>query len=241
MNEEDPWALDALSVSATEAPATLGLTETVIGDVEPLGADVLGGPSPNVPDALHGFLFGQAWSGQIAASAAPPAKADANRPAAYAILDASKIVGLPEIIESSGLEHRCLFRGAAYDNLKDAAPWIVRLEEANRFTRNLFTQGDAPWQMWSAKPAIYLRSRAMIDELASHFRRFTRARDRRGNWFYFRFYEPDYLPAYLRSLDPSKRAYFFGKVEAFICPGRDAWLCVSQSSSSERSISGSGK
>ncbi len=71
----------------------------------------------------------------------------------YAILDAAKITNLPELLEASPLEHRCLFKGSAYDALKDAAPWVVRLENGNSFTRNLFTRSSAPWhQWWDSEP-----------------------------------------------------------------------------------------
>lgn len=45
---------------------------------------------------------------------------------------------LPDLLERSGLEHRCLFNGSAYDDLRNVAPWIVRLEERSAFTRHLF-------------------------------------------------------------------------------------------------------
>ena len=43
----------------------------------------------------------------------------------YAILDAAKAPGLPELLAASELEHRCLFKGDTYEELKDVAPWIV--------------------------------------------------------------------------------------------------------------------
>lgn len=37
-----------------------------------------------------------------------------------------QITNLPVLLEASPLEHRCLFKGSAYDALKDVAPWVVR-------------------------------------------------------------------------------------------------------------------
>ena len=44
-------------------------------------------------------------------------------------------------------------------DLKQVAPWVVKLEQGSDFTRNLFTRGDAPWYLWDADPGIYVRSR----------------------------------------------------------------------------------
>ncbi|MEP4929489.1 MAG: hypothetical protein ABJT31_17080, partial [Hyphomicrobiales bacterium] len=58
-----------------------------------------------VPDALYEPLFGQP---------------DDTPLHTYAILDAAKFPNLPELLEVSGLVHRCLFKGDAFDELKDA-------------------------------------------------------------------------------------------------------------------------
>ncbi|WP_394196061.1 DUF4123 domain-containing protein [Litoreibacter albidus] len=107
----------------------------------------------------------------------------------YAILDAAKLAGLGELLAASGLEHRCLFKGDAYDELKDVAPWIVRLEKCNGITRNLFTRSSAGSHLWDKESGIYLRSRGTLDEMWGHFRKFTKVKDEDGRWFYFRFWE----------------------------------------------------
>lgn len=94
------------------------------------------------------------------------------------------------MLEASGLEHRCLFKGNAYDELKNVAPWIARLEEGNAFTRNLFTRSSAPWHLWDTEPGIYIRAHGTLDEMWKHFRKFTKVKDEEGKWFYFRFWEP---------------------------------------------------
>ena len=107
----------------------------------------------------------------------------------YAVLDAAKAVNLPEQLSASRLEHRCLFMGAAYDEMKNVAPWIVRLEDGNDFTRRLFTGPEGINGLWDKKPGIYMRSRATLDEMWRHLRKFTRVQDNGGNWHYFRFWE----------------------------------------------------
>lgn len=158
------------------------LTLEVIPDVVPFGDQFDVEKSKTVPDALFSPLFGQ-----------PDSQDTLVRMRTFALLDAVKVPALPEMLEASGLEHCCLFKGVAYDELKDVAPWLVRLEEGNSFSRNLFTRSDAPWHLWDSEPGMYLRSRGTLDQLWQHLRKFTRLRDEAGKWFYFRFWETDCL------------------------------------------------
>ncbi len=132
----------------------------------------------------------------------------------YMILDAGRVKGLPEMLETSGLEHRCLFKGEAYDKLKDVAPWLVRLVIDNRFTRQIFTQSDATWHLWDKEPGIYLRSAGSLGEMWRHFRKFTKLPDETGKWYYWRFWEGGFLLPVLNAATPEDRQRFFldGKI-----------------------------
>ena len=197
-NIDDPWALQPDEASGFRSdPGQFALQIKTIKDVEPLNAQIGTFPKKTVPDALYDTLFGQSGSTGTETEAVvdgPPVMRT------YAILDAAKVINLPEVLEDSGLEHRCLFRGTAYDELKNVAPWIVRLEEDSNFTRNLFTSSNAPWHYWETEPGFYIRSRGTLDEMCGHFRKFVKIRDTDGAWFYFRFWEPAALPAYLSGL-----------------------------------------
>lgn len=152
----------------------------VIDGVEPLSDRFEPGHRASVPAALQQALFG--------AGGDPEA---GTRPlSVFAVLDAAKIANLPEMLASSGLAHRCLFTGAAYDELHTVAPWLVELGPDDRFTGHLFTKGRAPWHLWDVEPGIFLCIEAMFDDMWQHLRRFTRVRDDKGGWVYWRFWEP---------------------------------------------------
>lgn len=174
---DDYWVQ---SPEADNAPAEPSLRTSTIESVEPLDTQLGVVELKTVPDALREPLFGQLSDVPLHT---------------YAILDAAKVPNLPELLEASGLVHKCLFKGGAYDELKNVAPWIVQLEEDNAFIRNLFTRSDAPWHLWDAEPGIYLRSHGTLDEMWKHFRKFTKIQDEKGNWLYFRFWEPRALAA----------------------------------------------
>lgn len=201
---DDPW--DIRSDTPGEAhsgPEISGLRIDTIEGVEPLDMQIGVFPKKTVPDALHDALFGQPEPtvAEIEAAGGDPAAVPPMQ--TYAILDAAKVTILPELLERSCLERRCLFKGAAYDELKNVAPWIVRLEEGNTFTRNLFTRSDAHWHLWdrsiTASGAMFCRSRQSLETLQKHFRRFTQVRNQAGATIHLAFWSPQFLAAARRT------------------------------------------
>lgn len=188
-SDDDPWQNLTNEVDGEFHDERDALRIETIEGVGPLDDQFGVHPPKTVPDALREVLFGQSEPSEAeidrysSAETVPPMQT-------YSILDAAKVFGMPEMLGASGLEHRCLFKGDAYDDMKDVAPWIVRLEDGNDFTQKLFTEGKPPWLMWDKEPGVYIRSRATLDTLWKHFRKFTRVQDENGKWFYMRFWEP---------------------------------------------------
>ena len=179
-----------------------------IKDVIPLDEQADAYPKICVPDMLHSVLFGQ-----------PDKNTWLHT---YAILDAAKVFGLDAAIASSGLDHRCLFKGQAQEDLGAVAPWIVALRDDATFTRHLFSHAktkELPWFYWALQPGLYLRSAASIDDVRKHFRRFTRVPDENGKWFYLRFWEPRWISTLLRDMNKDDRTDFFGPTVRIIAPG----------------------
>ncbi|WP_170162180.1 DUF4123 domain-containing protein [Paracoccus siganidrum] len=167
----------------------------IVEGVKPLDSQFGQTDRKAVPDLLRDPLFGQPdpLPSEIEAAGGDPAKVPAMQ--TFAILDAAKVANLPALLDASGLEHRCLFKGGTAEELAEVAPWLVRLTEDSRLTRLLFTGKDAIGGLWQSEPGIYIRSRASFEDIWRHFRRFTRVQDECGNWFLFRFWEPRWLEA----------------------------------------------
>src|SRR5690606_8622183 len=126
-NEFDPWHLpkDRLISERCNGRAGHSLLQiATIGNVEPLDQQFGIQPKKTVPDILRGTLFDQPDSLDVENPAAGGDPAGVSPMQTYAILDAAKVVNLPELLGSSGLEHQCLFKGKSYDELKNVAPWI---------------------------------------------------------------------------------------------------------------------
>lgn len=199
----------------TEGPSARGpspkptLTVEMIEQVVPLGTQ-FGVVEPfTVPAALQEFMFGQPEPTEAEIAGHHDDPDEVPQLHTYAILDAAKVTNLPEMLDTSDLPHRCLFKGDAFDELKHVAPWIVQLEDNAAFTRNLFTKSDAPWHLWGYDAGIYVRSRSSLDDLWKHFRKFTKIQDDQGKWFYWRFWEGIHIGAMLQEMDAKDQMKFF--------------------------------
>ncbi|QUJ75371.1 DUF4123 domain-containing protein [Sulfitobacter albidus] len=171
-------------------PTAKELTE--LEGIRPLDGDALHGP---IPEELKNALFGQLTQNQ-----GPKLRT-------YAVLDATVIFGLAEILHSSGLSHQFLYSGAAGEELSDVGPWLVELSEDNSFARNLLTVGDGPSHYWNKRPGIFFRSYLPIEPIAKHLRHFTRVRIDEERWALFRFWEPKIAAVYFGSL-PGRHELF---------------------------------
>ncbi|MFV0409684.1 MAG: DUF4123 domain-containing protein, partial [Paracoccus sp. (in: a-proteobacteria)] len=164
-----------------------------------LHVEPLEGIEPIAPKAKHRELSSSLRSSLFGGLSKAEAANTADRhESTYAILDATKIFGLPETLDGSGLHYQCLYQGDALTENGDFAPWVVRLEESNRLTKALFTLGESPLALWQDNVGIFLRTRLTLDQLCRHLRRFVRLRDEDGQWYYFRFWEPLTLLALCR-------------------------------------------
>ena len=186
----DPWQDFPTHPKMGGAPLpTHALDFVTIRDVTPLDAQIGISPKKTVPDALRDTIFAQPEPTTAEISPAGGDAADLPLMQTYALLDAAKIMHLAERLKASGLEHRCLYQGNAADYHGDVAPWLVRLEDGNAFTRSLFSAAEAPENLWWSDPGLLIRSRSGFDDLRNHLRKFTRLQDEQGKWFYFRFWE----------------------------------------------------
>lgn len=147
--------------AVTRAVSLAGWSETdvvfaVIAGVQPLDACTSLKERRNAPADIARLLF--ADPKPLLGPAAESLVGDAGDWAAYALLDAAMVPNLPELLETSGLEHQCLFVGDLKDELGAVAPWVVRLDPEAALTRHLFTRGEAGWYMWDRWPGLLVRS-----------------------------------------------------------------------------------
>lgn len=216
-----------LEVGAAQSVRPPVVENDTISGIEPLSQKLGTMSDETVPEMVKDLMFGQVPVDTTDRGAKPSL-------GTYAILDAAKVTNLAEILEASGLEHCGLFKGAAHEEMKDVAPWIVRLQEGSAFTRRLFTRSDAPWHLWDVNAGIYLRSSETMDVVRAHFRRFTRVRDSTGKWYYFRFWEAAYLEGLLNNGHAETIRRLLGAGDLLICDPHQGRLRVFYRSTAPR-------
>ncbi|KJZ21633.1 DUF4123 domain-containing protein [Tritonibacter mobilis] len=215
--DDDYWLnlSDTFSADEGAGESEHGVLIEEIGGVVPLDAQFGVWPTRTTPEALHEPLFGDLRS-----------QRDETAPLnTYAILDAVKFIGGASEFDECDLPSKCLFKGEMAEQLRDVAPYLFELSDAAELTRRLMTHlPDKPstltsLHMWGADPGIYIRSGLAFDEIWLQFRKFTRIRDARRAWLYFRFWEPRVLRKLVERLSNKPKHWLwrmFDGVEAVV-------------------------
>lgn len=194
------------------------------------GSDQLHSEAPWCPKWLFDAVFGQDASRD-------------NDPGggilrSYLLVDAtlfSQVAG-PLSLEESHLPIRSLFQGEAEREYAASAPYILDLTLPDNW------QSGAPLayrafasRYWGHQSGVVLRSRASLDQLRRHLRRFTRMkRSDTGDWVLFRFWDSRVAMTHFSALSgwPARQATWFNPsdcppIEAIILEGErpeEGWL-----------------
>ena len=134
----------------------------------------------------------------------------------YTLLDGARDPWIYDYVRRPGLFVSCLYDGKLPTDFARTAPYLASLSRQAWSTRDLLTQGLG--ESWG----IYFHSNAGLGELKEHFRRFLQVQDETGRKFFFRFFDPRVLRAYLPTCDQKELFDFFGPVRRFILDGEQA-------------------
>ncbi len=178
------------------------------GTIEPLAARDLDWPSRTVPSTLEEvFSFDEAH--------------------VYAVVDAAKVFGLPELLNASGLEHRFLYYGHAEEDWGDVAPWLVRLDPNHGLTRQFFLAGEDEASLSFQKSvALFLISTEGFDAVSAHLRRFTKMKAEDGRVLMLRFYDPVTFLDLLEVMPASQVAELHGSFKVVCLQANGTWSCT---------------
>jgi hypothetical protein len=135
----------------------------------------------------------------------------------YAILDGARDERIHSFLGGSDLESSCLYEEKAIsEDVRRAAPYLVRLLPWSRHTRWLFDTG------WGQSWGILLATRANRPELRQHLRRFLVVKDEHGKQLYFRYYDPRVMREYLPTCTRAESEMVFGPVTRYWTESKDA-------------------
>jgi hypothetical protein len=151
-------------------------------------------------------LLGELW----------PMARDRSSGDVYALLDAARDPRIARLLKRSMIDYCCLYSGKLPRELEDAAPYLVSLGRNSRLTAELITLG------WGNSCGFFVSSRALLQDLRRHFRRFLLVQDDGGRRLVFRFYDPRVLRTYLPTCNAGELRQFFGPVERYVVEGDPA-------------------
>lgn len=151
-------------------------------------------------------------------------------PEVCVLLDAARDRRIYPLVRRCRLDVRCLYQGAVPASLASAAPYLVNLAPRAAFTREILELG------WGQSWGVFLRSPAVLQELARHFRQFLTARDEAGRSLFFRFYDPRVLRVYLPTCNAAELRAFFGPVERFCLEAEEEDLMLEFSLARQREL-----
>lgn len=140
---------------------------------------------------------------------------EADKGHLYAIFDAARTPRIPELLRESVQQSRSLFDGVKGKTLDEVAPHVVKLDGPAPVLDYFVMEG------WGLRWGIYFACKLQLVDVRRHFRRFLMVEDDdTGEKFYFKYYDPFVLRAFLPSCAPRQRSDFFGDVESFFYEGK---------------------
>jgi hypothetical protein len=128
----------------------------------------------------------------------------------YTILDAARSKRIySELLAFKG-EFSCLYRGDMAERLAHVAPYLIKLEKADVFTKQVIDAG------WGDNWGIFFTTSAPLSVLRGHFRQFLTVYDESAKSLYFRYYDPRVLRIFLPTCDQKQLSLFIGPVDRFL-------------------------
>jgi hypothetical protein len=142
-------------------------------------------------------------------------QADATGGGVWAILDAASDERIVGAIENARLDHCCLFTGRLDPELRNAAPYLVKLRFGHELTEYIVAEG------WGHHWGVFLQADISMEELRLHLKQFLSVKEEDGQRLFFRFYDPRVLRVYLPSCTAHELRIFYGPILRYVMEGEE--------------------
>lgn len=140
-----------------------------------------------------------------------------NTGAHYAVVDTARDDAILDFVRSLGDQAVCLYSGNARIRLANYAPYLVRIALHCAATRAFLAKG------WGQSWYILVGSPQPMADIAWQLRKALIVRTDEGKNFYFRFYDPRVLRAYLAQCTQEDADKLMGKaIVTLFCEDHDA-------------------
>ena len=133
-----------------------------------------------------------------------------------AMLDGASVPDLLERLHSEpSLEVACLLRGNHAPDMKQVAPYLVKLEPQSEFAEWVVGNG------WGRHWGTFVTSRRGFRALRDHLRQLMIVHRRDGTSLYFRYYDPRVMRVFLPTCSPAQLKQMFGPADAFLAESEE--------------------
>lgn len=153
----------------------------------------------------------------------------------FAVVDATLVPGLKDMLDASDIPHASLFQGDTQDALEDLAPYLIELTDNASFLDRILEGPDGLISIWDRNAGFFFQSSAGLKDVVKHLRHLTMLRPEdptEGRWVFFRFWTPVALHGLRHELvhNVTLHAALFGNIISDIIyqiPARDQWAVLS--------------
>jgi hypothetical protein len=138
----------------------------------------------------------------------------------WAVLDGARDKRVYSALVATYAENCCLYSGDLPSDLKFAAPYLLSLDPEDRTTQYILKRA------WGNNWGIFLRSKAAMETLRRHLKKFLVVKDHKGRRLLFRYYDPRVLRVYLPTCRPGELETIFGPVKAYLAEGAESGTVI---------------
>lgn len=132
----------------------------------------------------------------------------------YVVLDTARSERILVLLQESVEPCRSLYEGLEGDALAHVAPYLVELPPGSGLLARLVREG------WEKRWGIFIDFPHSFKELRRHLRRLLIVGDADSRQsYYFRFYDPVVLDAFVPTCSVKQRGELFGEIRAFLVEG----------------------
>ncbi len=131
----------------------------------------------------------------------------------YALLDAAQDAQVLAFLSQGKALWRSLYDGASATKLATHAPYLVAVPDSEEWLKELVSAG------WCKSWFVFVSSASSFEDVRHHFRKFLFVLNSAHQQFYFRFYDPRILRAFLPTCSTDQLEEFFGPITEFILEG----------------------
>jgi hypothetical protein len=133
----------------------------------------------------------------------------------YGIVDAAQDAELAfEAERRFGVKIRMLFQGEAAQYMTEVAPYLVPIDPGSEYLES--------WaQRWGKNVGVLLTTAADPAKLFRHLREIFVVKDEEGHEYFFRYYDPRVLRAFMPTCGAEQAKEFLGPVRSFFSEGEE--------------------